>query len=135
MFIFCSFYPRALPRWKRPLDIPDAAQPIVYNYVTPDGLVLQLIRYNGGPKGPIVLSHGIGMSSAVFTLDTVKTNLVEYLVSKKYDVWCMDWRGSVRLPYAVEAFTLDDVSAYDYPTAIDRVLEVTEHTNVQVMIV
>ena len=51
-------------------------------------LVLQfeiaLTRYNGGAKGPVVLFHGGGVSSGMFSLDTIDVNLVEYLVQHRY---------------------------------------------------
>lgn len=51
-------------------------------------LVLQfeiaLTRYNGGTKGPVVLFHGVGVSSGMFSLDTIDVNLVEYLVQHRY---------------------------------------------------
>ena len=45
---------------------------------------IALTRYNGGSKGPVVLFHGVGVSSGMFSLDTINTNLVEYLVQHRY---------------------------------------------------
>ena len=47
---------------------------------------IALTRYNGGSKGPVVMFHGAGVSSGMFSLDTIDTNLVEYLVRHRYDV-------------------------------------------------
>ena len=47
---------------------------------------IALTRYNGGSKGPVVMFHGAGVSSGMFSLDTIDTNLVEYLVQHRYDV-------------------------------------------------
>ena len=45
----------------------------------------------------------------------------------RYDVWLVDWRTSCNLPLTqVESkYSLDDCAAFDYPAAIDKVLEVT----------
>ena len=42
-----------------------------------------------------MLSHGLGVSSRIFTIDTIDTNLAEYLVAAGYDVWALDYRASV----------------------------------------
>ena len=44
---------------------------------------LKLTRYEGGTKGPVIMFHGIGMSSGLFNLDTVETNMTEYLVQHR----------------------------------------------------
>ena len=45
----------------------------------------------------------------------------------RYDVWLVDWRTSCDLPWTVyQDYTLDDCAAYDYPAAIDKVLEITK---------
>lgn len=41
-----------------------------------------LTRYQGGTKGPVVMFHGAGVSSEIFSLDTIDTNLLEYLLEK-----------------------------------------------------
>ena len=41
-------------------------------------------------------------------------------------MWLVDWRTSCDLPSMVERkYTLDDCAKYDYPAAIDKVLEIT----------
>ena len=52
---------------------------------------------------------------------------MKYFSFTRYDVWLVDWRTSCNLPLTqVESkYTLDDCAAYDYPAAIDKVLEVT----------
>lgn len=54
---------------------------------------IALTRYNGGSKGPVVMFHGAGVSSGIFSLDTIDTNLVEYLVQHKYVVSISYWRS------------------------------------------
>ncbi len=91
------------------------------------------MRYRGGPKGPVILIHGLGVSSAIFSIDTIETNLLEYLFAAQYDVWLLDFRASIDLPYAASQFTADDVATKDYPAAIAKVTEVTSASTVQVL--
>ena len=41
-----------------------------------------LTRYQGGMKRPVVMFHGAGVSSEIFSLDSIDTNLLEYLLEK-----------------------------------------------------
>ena len=100
---------------------------------TEDGKQLRLTRYRGGDRGPVLLSHGLGVSSLIFSIDTIGTNLVEYLVEAGYDCWVFDYRSSIDLPSATELHTADDVARYDYPAAVARVREVTGAVGVQVV--
>jgi cholesterol oxidase len=118
------------PRKKRTLRVPE---PEVHLARTSDGKVLKLTRYRGGDKGPLVLSHGLGVSSLIFSIDTIDTNLLEYLVAAGYDCWLLDYRASVELPYARELWTADDVATLDYPAAIGKVRAVTGAASVQVL--
>lgn len=43
-----------------------------------------MTRFEGGKKGPVVMFHGVGVSSGIFSLDTIETNLVEFLVEHRY---------------------------------------------------
>ena len=45
---------------------------------------LRLTRFEGGKKGPVVMFHGAGVSSGIYSLDTIETNLVEFLVEHRY---------------------------------------------------
>jgi cholesterol oxidase len=94
---------------------------------------LRLARYQGGSKGPLILSHGLGVSGALFTLDTVETNLVEYLTAYGYDVWNLENRASIELPSSRRPFTLDDLARFDYPAAVARVRAETGARSVQVL--
>jgi cholesterol oxidase len=114
--------PDAGPRKKRELR---AEPPTVQQVKAGDGLGLQLIRYKGGDGEPVVLAHGLGTSSELFSLDTAETNLVEYLVSNGHDVWLLDWRGSGLLGGPQRDYTLDEVAAHDWPPAIAAILEAT----------
>ena len=101
--------------------------------MTEDGKRLRLTRHRGGERGPVLLSHGLGVSSLIFSIDTIETNLVEYLVEAGYDCWLLDYRSSIDLPYAGEPHTADDVARYDYPAAVATVREVTGAADVQVI--
>ena len=118
------------PRKKRDLRVPE---PEVHLAQTSDGKILKLTRYQGGRKGPVVLTHGLGVSSLIFSIDTIDTNLLEYMVTAGYDVWLLDYRASIDLTYARELWTADDVATKDYPAAIAKVRAVTAASTVQVV--
>ena len=120
----------ALPREKRELRLPHAQQ---FPITTEDGKELMLTRYQGGSRGPIVLMHGMGVSTEGFTIDTVDTNLAEYLVENDYDVWLFDNRNSIlNRNQAKMQSDLDDGAEFDIPLAIDAILHQTCETDVQV---
>jgi cholesterol oxidase len=120
----------APPRKKRALRV---AAPEVYFFNTADGLQLRLTRYQGGKKGPVILAHGLGVSSLIFSIDTVETNLLEYLFAHGFDLWLLDYRASTDLPASKTQFTADDVATMDYPAAVAKVREVTGAESVQVV--
>jgi cholesterol oxidase len=117
-------------RKKRDLRAP---QPQLYPFKTADGKHLQLTRYEGGSKGPVIFSHGLGVSSKIFSIDTIDTNLVEFLAAAGFDCWLLDYRASTDLPYATESFSGDDVAMYDYQPAVDLVCKVTGRDSVQMV--
>jgi cholesterol oxidase len=117
-------------RAKRPLR---AGEPQVHHFDTSDGKRLRLTRYRGGDKGPVILSHGLGVSSLIFSIDTIETNLVEYLYGAGYDCWLLDYRASIDLDYTREQFTADDVAEKDYPAAVAYVRAATQRDSVQMV--
>ena len=125
-----SYFDPEIPRIKRPLRV---GLPEVHAFETADGKKLRLTRYRGGDKGPVMISHGLGVSSLIFSIDTIDTSLLEYLYAGGYDVWLLDYRASIELPYAREQFTADDVSDYDYPAAIAKILELSGKPSLQVV--
>jgi len=125
------FHADAAPRQKRPLR---AGTPQVAFFKTADGAGLRLTRYQGGAKGPVVLSHGLGVSSQIFSIDTIDTNLLEYLFAHGYDVWLLDYRSSIELPAATLQSSGDDVASQDYPAAVNKVLELTGAKSVQMVV-
>lgn len=124
------FDPDAPPRKTRPLRV-DA--PEFHPFRTRDGVDLRLTRYRGGDKGPVVLSHGLGVSSRIFSTDTIQTNLLEYLFTHGYDVWLLDYRSSIELPASISQHTADDIATQDYPAAVAKVLEATGKNDLQMV--
>ena len=121
----------APPRQKRPLRV---GAPQVAFFKTADGVGLRLTRYRGGAKGPVILSHGLGVSNLIFSIDTIETNLLEYLFAHGYDVWLLDYRSSIELPVATLQASGDDVATKDYPAAVSKVLELTGAKSVQMVV-
>ncbi|MGH4008971.1 MAG: alpha/beta fold hydrolase [Pseudonocardiaceae bacterium] len=118
-------------RKKRPLRV---CAPQIHPFTTDDGMELRLTRYQGGPKGPVILSHGLGVSSLIFSMDTIETNLLEFLYAHGYDVWLLDFRASIDLPASGTRFSADDVAQYDYPAAVAKVREITTSPSVQMVV-
>ncbi len=100
---------------------------------TADGKTLRLTRYQGGSKGPLIFLHGLGVSSRIFSIDTIETNLLEYMFAAGYDCWLYDFRASTDLPYAGERWSADDVAIYDFAPAVEVVSSITNRPNVQVL--
>jgi choline dehydrogenase-like flavoprotein len=120
----------APPREHRPLRL---GPPEIYDYLTADGVRLQLTRYKGGTKGPVLVAPGFGTSHVAFTIDTVDTTFPEYLYAHGYDVWLFDYRASPLLAASSTQFSVDDIATQDYPATVDKVLEVSGADSVQVM--
>lgn len=116
-------------RTKRALRAPE---PTLHPFTTDDGVELLLTRYRGGDKGPVLVTHGLGVSSSIFTIDTIDTNLVEYLCAHGYDVWLLELRVSTALPAAKSQSTADDIAQHDYPCAVEVIRSVTGAPSVQV---
>jgi cholesterol oxidase len=124
------FDPDAPPRKKRELRV---EAPEVHYFRTADGAKLRLTRYRGGDKGPVMLVHGLGVSSLAFAIDTIDTNLLEYLFAHGYDVWLLDYRSSIELPLATTQYTADDVARYDYPAAVAKIQAESGAATIQVV--
>ncbi|MGH3825913.1 MAG: alpha/beta fold hydrolase [Pseudonocardiaceae bacterium] len=122
-------------RKRRPLRV---CAPELHSFTTADGVTLRLTRYQGGPKnnskGPVILAHGMGVSSRIFAIDTIETNLLEFLYAHGYDVWLFDFRASIELPTSAKPFTADDIARYDYPAALALVRAVTARPSVQMVV-
>ena len=105
-----------------------------HSFLTEDGKTLRLTRYQGGEKGPLIFSHGLGVSSQIFSTDLIDTNMLEYFFAAGYDCWLLDFRASVDLDYCREQWTADDVARYDYPAAVAKVCEITKKDSVQMLV-
>ena len=117
-------------RATRPIRV---SEPEVHPFAASDGVELRLLRFPGGSKGPVVLSHCIGVSSLMYALDTIETNLLEYLYEHGFDVWLLDHRLSVALPASQQPSTLDDVATKDYPATVAKVRELTGAESIQIV--
>jgi len=125
------FDPEAPPRKKRELR---TSAPEVHYFNTADGVRLRLTRYRGGDKGPVMLVHGLGVSSLAFATDTIETNMTEYLYANGYDVWLLDYRSSIEMPVVTTQHTADDIARYDWPAAVDTVRQITGADSIQVVV-
>ena len=130
------FNPDAPPRKKRPLRV---SAPEYHPFHSKDGVELLLTRYcppeKDEKKLPIMLCHGLGVSSLIFSIDTIETNLLEYLYAEGYDVWLLDYRSSIALPKdAVLESSGDVIALNDYPAAVDLVRQVTGKTLIDVVV-
>ncbi len=108
-------------------------EPEVHFFATADGKRLRLTRYKGGDKGPVLFTHGLGVSSLIFRIDTIDTNLLEYMFARGYDCWLLDYRASIDLPYAKDLWTADDCARFDYQPAVDFMRHETGANSVQVI--
>ena len=120
----------APPRQKRELRV---KKPQKHLFKTDDGVELRLTNYNGGNKGPVILSHCIGISSLMFSTDTIETNFVEYLYEHGYDIWSLDFRFSPDMAASQRQSSFDDVATLDYPATVAKVRELTGSESVQVV--
>ncbi|MEO8334013.1 MAG: alpha/beta fold hydrolase [bacterium] len=125
-----AFNPDAPPRVHRELRTGPAE---IRHFETKDGVKLKMTRFNGGTKGPVIVSPGFGTSAHAYTIDTTETNFPEYLYEHGYDTWVLDYRASPDLPSAATQFTLDDIAKYDYPAAVETVRQDTGAESVQIM--
>jgi len=125
------FNPDAPPRHKRPLDAP---VPTVHFFETEDQVQLRLTRYQAGRKGPVMLVHGLGVGSNIFSTDTIQTNLLEYLCKHDYDVWLLDFRVSILLPASKQECNGDQIAQYDFKAAIAQIREATGALDVQCVV-
>ena len=126
------FNPDAGPREKRKLDLP--GPPEVYHVDAGDGVMMVLTRYRGGKKGPVMCVHGLGVNSAIFSTDLIDRNLLEELVANKYDVWLLDYRSSINLPYAAQRYTADEIATKDFPAAVAFVRQQTGAPTIQCLV-
>jgi cholesterol oxidase len=114
--------PKAAPRKLRTLLAP---APEVDYFQASDGCLLRLIRYPASGCPPVLLVHGLGQSSRLFSVGALLPNLVEFLIRFGLDVWLLDDRGSIDLPEALRPFNFDQIAALDLPESIERIRRAT----------
>ena len=100
-------------RKKRPLR---TNAPTVHPLTASGGARRWLVRYDGGSHGPVLLTAGAGVSSLIYTIDTIETNLLEFLFAHSYDVWL-----------------LDSADGQDRAAAVAKVKEIARAANVHVL--
>ncbi len=92
---------------------------------TEDGVTITLARVRvpiPPSKGPVLLVHGTGMRGESFRPPAGRS-LVDLLLEDGWDVWLLNWRGSLDLDAL--PWTLDDVARFDLPAAVQHVLAET----------
>jgi len=107
--------------------------PSVFPVPTSDGTVIHLTRYQGGARGPVLLSPGFSVRASSFAADTVDENLVEHLVRAEYDVWLLDYRASSGFAAAGTDFSIDDIAIRDYPAAVQKIVDVSGAPKIQIV--
>ncbi|HEX4498547.1 MAG TPA: alpha/beta hydrolase [Thermoanaerobaculia bacterium] len=125
------FNPDAPPRVKRPLKV---GAPEVHHFATSDGVELRLTRYKGGDRGPVLMVHGAGVSSAIFSTDLPDTNLLEFLYAQGFDLWLFDFRVSIALPASLQQSNGDQIATLDHPGAVDYVRKATGAETIQAVV-
>jgi cholesterol oxidase len=86
-----------------------------------DGAPLRLLAYAGGGRGPVLLLHGYSSSERLYTLESVRPNLVEALRDEGWDVYVGGWRAHGELSKGGPPFDLDLVARHDHPALLDAV--------------
>ena len=102
-------------------------------FTTDDGVQLRLTRYQGGARGPVMLVHCIGVSSRMYSLDTIETNLLECLYAAGFDVWLLDMRLSIDLAAQTRQSSFDEIAKYDFPAAVRCVTEISGARSLQLV--
>src|SRR6516162_4271285 len=115
---------------RRSLQIPPLER---IDFTAGDGKALLMHHTSGGTRGPAVLTPGTAMTALTYCIDSVPQNIVEFLVAEGFDVWLFDWRTSPLLDAHLRPYTLDDVARYDWPAAVDQVLQRTGKKAVSVL--
>ena len=70
----------------------------------------------------VLLLHAFGQSGAMFTLPSVQPNMVAQLLAEGFDVWVLEHRISIRLPYTAWPSTIDQIARFDIPAAVEHML-------------
>jgi choline dehydrogenase-like flavoprotein len=74
-------------------------------------------------KAPsVLLLHAFAQSGAMFTLPEPHPSLARHLLADGFDVWVLDQRISIRLPYAELPSNMVQIARHDIPAAVDLIL-------------
>lgn len=102
-------------------------------------VLVRLTRYKGKKhdtaaqsKPPLVMIHGYSASGSTFTHEAVPEPMARYFWDKGRDVWVLDLRTSAGMPSAPLPWNFEDAALADIPVAIQRILSVTGHKQVDV---
>ncbi|XP_003727893.1 uncharacterized protein LOC115926599 [Strongylocentrotus purpuratus] len=131
MFSPTQFCPKTSARERRPLNL-KGIEPEVYHIKANDGVPLLMTRYKCGNKGPILLLHGLCVTSRIFALDTIDKSAVEFFCEHGYDMWALEMRFSVALPSHRNPTKMHDAAEKDLPPVVDFILKTTESPDLQV---
>ncbi|GMT23085.1 hypothetical protein PFISCL1PPCAC_14382, partial [Pristionchus fissidentatus] len=115
-----------------------------YDVITEDGYILNMIRIPHGryhdlntsecARSPILLIHGIFNDASVFILNPPASSPALILADAGFDVFLPNSRGTTDSQRHVNIstkdvqfwrFTIDEMSRYDTPAAIDKALELS----------
>ena len=106
-------------------------------FTAADGFVGNVLQVQGDrrpTKGPVLLVHGAGVRSNLFSPSGVKETFVEYLIDQGYDVWLENWRASIGLGKDPPLWTLDQAALYDHPAAVKTVVRETGQPSIKAII-
>lgn len=103
---------------------------------TADGLTLGLTRkLRAGQSNtiPVLMVHGAGVRSRIFQPPRVSgLNLDDQLANAGFDVFNLDWRGSI--DQAPNHWTLDRAAVFDFPAAVAKIVDLTGQSEVRAMV-
>ncbi|MBA3328096.1 MAG: alpha/beta fold hydrolase [Solirubrobacterales bacterium] len=92
----------------------------------------QINAYREPTRGPVLLAHGAGMRANAFYDPPVPRTIVDALVGEGYDVWSLNWRGSIDFP--PHRWSLDRVARYDHPAAVRTILAETSRDELKAVV-
>ncbi|KZT53788.1 FAD/NAD(P)-binding domain-containing protein [Calocera cornea HHB12733] len=89
-----------------------------------ENIQIELVRWNGGGKGPILLIPGAAVTHNIYSTQLIDDNFVDWILARGYDVFALNHRFSPNLPASLIQFTVDDLRI-DVAYAVRRVREIT----------
>jgi len=89
-----------------------------------ENIQIELSRWNGGGKGPILLVPGAAVTHNIFSTQLIDNNFVDWILERGYDVFALNHRFSPNIAASRLQFTVDDLRI-DVAYAVKRVREIT----------